>query len=45
MLGCFIGAVVYDAFLFDGEGSAVTNAVDRAEERFCNPDGELRLDD
>ncbi|KAI4758529.1 aquaporin-like protein [Aureobasidium sp. EXF-3400] len=29
--GCITGAALYDAFLFEGEGSAVTDALDAAE--------------
>lgn len=39
-LGCVIGAVTYDAMLFEGEGSTVTDAVAKLEGR----DGLLRLD-
>lgn len=31
IFGCIAGAAVYDAFLFEGEGSAVTDALDVAE--------------
>ncbi|KAL4934380.1 aquaporin-like protein [Aspergillus undulatus] len=38
-LGCFVGATVYDSFLYEGEGSRITDALDKVEDR----DGELRL--
>ncbi|KAH0167346.1 aquaporin-like protein, partial [Aureobasidium melanogenum] len=31
IFGCIVGAAVYDAFMFEGEGSAVTDAMDAAE--------------
>lgn len=41
LLGCLLGAVTYDALLYEGEGSAVTDMVSGAEER---RGGGLRLD-
>ncbi|KAF2139224.1 uncharacterized protein K452DRAFT_328157 [Aplosporella prunicola CBS 121167] len=42
VLGCLVGASVYDAFLFEGEGSVVTDAVEKV---VSERDGALRLDD
>ncbi|KAL4787493.1 aquaporin-like protein [Aspergillus varians] len=39
-LGCFVGATVYDSFLYEGSGSRIADALDKDEDR----DGELRLD-
>lgn len=41
VVGAVLGAVTYDSLLFEGEGSIVTDTVDK----FDNRDGELRLDD
>lgn len=41
VVGCVLGAVTYDALLYEGEGSAVTDAVGGVEER---RHGGLRLD-
>ncbi|KAJ6049706.1 hypothetical protein N7499_011705 [Penicillium canescens] len=38
IVGCTIGALTYDGMLFEGEGSRVTDALDKAEEH-----GSLRL--
>lgn len=38
IVGCTIGAMTYDGMLFEGEGSRVTDALDKAEEH-----GSLRL--
>jgi len=35
-----VGAVTYDALLYEGEGSTVSDALDKYEER----DGNVRLD-
>ncbi|OJJ63916.1 hypothetical protein ASPSYDRAFT_142002 [Aspergillus sydowii CBS 593.65] len=40
IVGCFIGATVYDSLLYEGSGSRIADALDKAEDR----DGELRLD-
>ncbi|PLB48508.1 putative glycerol uptake facilitator [Aspergillus steynii IBT 23096] len=40
ILGCIVGATVYDSLLYEGDGSRVTDALDKAENR----DGTLRLD-
>lgn len=40
VVGCFVGAAVYDSMLYEGEGSTVTDLIDRAEDR----SGPLRLD-
>lgn len=40
VLGCFMGASVYDAMLFEGEGSVIKDAVGRLDERR----GVFRLD-
>ncbi|KAL1297374.1 hypothetical protein AAFC00_004914 [Neodothiora populina] len=42
VVGCLVGAVTYDAFLFEGEGSVVTEAVERMGGQ---GDGSLRLED
>ncbi|KAL4975666.1 aquaporin-like protein [Aspergillus desertorum] len=39
-IGCFVGATVYDSFLYEGPGSRIADALDKATEH----DGELRLD-
>ncbi|RDW90101.1 MIP aquaporin [Aspergillus mulundensis] len=39
-VGCFVGATVYDSLLYEGSGSRITDALDKAADR----DGELRLD-
>ncbi|PWY68515.1 glycerol uptake facilitator [Aspergillus sclerotioniger CBS 115572] len=39
IVGCILGATVYDSLLYEGEGSRITDAFDRAEDR----DGALRL--
>lgn len=39
-VGCLVGATTYDAMLYEGEGSTVTDAVVKVEDR----DGALRLD-
>ena len=39
ILGCVIGAMTYDGLLFEGEGSRITDALDKAEAH-----GSLRLD-
>jgi hypothetical protein len=39
IIGCVIGAATYDGLLFEGEGSRVTDALDKAEGH-----GSLRLD-
>ncbi|KAI5264542.1 aquaporin-like protein [Aureobasidium subglaciale] len=40
LFGCIVGAAIYDAFMFEGEGSAVTDALDAAE----GHDGRISLD-
>ncbi|KAG9948091.1 aquaporin-like protein, partial [Aureobasidium melanogenum] len=40
IFGCIVGAAVYDAFMFEGEGSAVTDAMDAAE----GHDGRIALE-
>ncbi|KAI5202552.1 aquaporin-like protein [Aureobasidium subglaciale] len=40
LFGCIAGAAIYDAFMFEGEGSAVTDALDAAE----GHDGRISLD-
>jgi aquaglyceroporin related protein len=40
IFGCIAGAAVYDACLFEGEGSAVTDALDAAE----GHDGRIALE-
>ncbi|KAI4722626.1 aquaporin-like protein [Aureobasidium sp. EXF-10727] len=40
VFGCIAGAAVYDAFMFEGEGSAVTDALDAAE----GNDGRIALE-
>ncbi|PWY92828.1 glycerol uptake facilitator [Aspergillus heteromorphus CBS 117.55] len=40
ILGCILGATVYDSMLYEGDGSRITDALDKAEDR----DGGLRLD-
>jgi hypothetical protein len=39
ILGCVIGAMTYDGMLFEGEGSRIADALDKAEAH-----GSLRLD-
>ncbi|KAJ5333348.1 uncharacterized protein N7506_007131 [Penicillium brevicompactum] len=39
IIGCIVGAATYDSLLFEGEGSRVTDALDKAEGH-----GSLRLD-
>jgi aquaglyceroporin related protein len=38
--GCIAGAAIYDAFMFEGEGSSVKDALDSAERR----QGDISLD-
>lgn len=38
IVGCVLGAATYDAMLFEGEGSRVADALDKAEDH-----GSLRL--
>ncbi|KAK6003140.1 hypothetical protein QM012_000985 [Aureobasidium pullulans] len=40
IFGCIVGAAMYDAFMFEGEGSAVTDAMDAAE----GHDGRIALE-
>ncbi|KAB8068675.1 glycerol uptake facilitator [Aspergillus leporis] len=40
VVGCILGATVYDSFLYEGDGSRITDAFDKMEDR----DGRLRLD-
>ncbi|KAI4851734.1 aquaporin-like protein [Aureobasidium sp. EXF-8845] len=40
LFGCIAGAALYDAFLFEGEGSSVTDALDAAE----GHDGRIALE-
>ncbi|ODM20090.1 hypothetical protein SI65_05077 [Aspergillus cristatus] len=40
VIGCITGATVYDSLLYEGDGSRVTDAVNKVEER----NGALRLD-
>ena len=40
VVGCVVGAVTYDAMLFEGDGSRVADALDKAEGQ-----GSLRLVD
>ncbi|PYH93441.1 putative glycerol uptake facilitator [Aspergillus ellipticus CBS 707.79] len=40
IFGCILGATVYDSILYEGDGSRITDALDKAEDR----DGSLRLD-
>lgn len=39
ILGCVVGAMTYDGILFEGEGSRIADALDKAEAH-----GSLRLD-
>ncbi|KAL4751139.1 hypothetical protein BDW72DRAFT_99618 [Aspergillus terricola var. indicus] len=39
-IGCFVGATVYDSFLYEGPGSRIADALDKAADR----NGDLRLD-
>lgn len=31
IIGCLVGAATYDSFLFEGEGSRISDALDKAE--------------
>ncbi|PKY04136.1 glycerol uptake facilitator [Aspergillus campestris IBT 28561] len=39
VVGCFVGAAIYDTFLHEGDGSRITDALNDADDR----DGHLRL--
>ncbi|PYH48710.1 MIP aquaporin [Aspergillus saccharolyticus JOP 1030-1] len=39
VVGCFVGATVYDSLLYEGDGSRIADALDKMED----VDGELRL--
>ncbi|KAB8205608.1 aquaporin-like protein [Aspergillus parasiticus] len=40
IIGCIVGAATYDSLLYEGEGSHITDALDKVGDR----DGSLRLD-